>query len=95
MLVRAITDHVPPVFGMSSFAQVAANYGGSQSFKKSMQHLQGSLRNIADGILHEQIRNRGALPSPQQVEFRQDLDRLLGEILRIVEAKEKPESVEL
>ncbi|MGO4389059.1 hypothetical protein AB4Y85_16130 [Microvirga sp. 2YAF29] len=83
MLIRAITDHVPPVFGMTSFTQVASNYSGSQSFKKSMQHLQGSLRNIADGILHEQIRSKESLPSPQQVDFRQDLDRLMGEIVRI------------
>jgi hypothetical protein len=84
MLVRAITDHVPPLFGTKTFSQVVANYGGSASFKKSMEHLDRSLRNIADGILHEQIRNKESLPSPQQVDFRQDLDRLLGEIVRIV-----------
>ncbi|MBR0848807.1 hypothetical protein JQ543_13725 [Bradyrhizobium diazoefficiens] len=83
MLVRAITDHVPPLFGQSSFAQVAANYSGTTSFKKSMSHLNQSLRNIADAILHEQIRRREVLPSPQQVDFRQDLDRLLAEIVRI------------
>ena len=48
-----------------------------------MQHLNRSMRNIADGILHEQIRSKELLPSPQQVDFRQDLDRLLGEIVRI------------
>lgn len=85
MLVRAITDHVPPLFGQQSFAQVAANYSGTTSFKKSMGHLNQSLRNIADAILHEQIRRREALPSPQQVDFRQDLDRLLAEIVRITQ----------
>ncbi len=88
MLVRAITDHVPPLFGQRSFAHVAANYSGTTSFKKSMEHLNQSLRNIADAILHEQIRRREALPSPQQVDFRQDLDRLLAEIVRI--AHEEP-----
>jgi hypothetical protein len=83
MLVRAITDHVPPVFGMESFAQVAANYSGGASFKGSMKHLDQSLRHIADAILHEQIRRKEALPSPQQVDFKADLDRLLGEIVRI------------
>ena len=83
MLVRAIVDHVPPIFGSGNFNQLAANYGGSSSFKKSMQHLNGSMRNIADGMLHEQIRRKESLPSPQQVDFRQDLDRLLGEIVRI------------
>jgi hypothetical protein len=83
MLVRAIADHVPPLFGMKTFTQVASNYGGTASFRKSMEHLDRSLRNIADGILHEQIRARESLPSTQQVDFRQDLDRLLGEIVRI------------
>ncbi|MFK4658286.1 hypothetical protein ABIF97_008220 [Bradyrhizobium japonicum] len=83
MLVRAIVDHVPPIFGMNGFSQVADNYAGTSSFKGSMQHLNRSMRNIADGILHEQIRQRESLPSPQQVDFRQDLDRLLGEIVRI------------
>jgi hypothetical protein len=83
MLVRAIVDHVPPLFGMKNFSQVADNYGGTSSFKGSMQHLNRSMRNIADGILHEQIRSKESLPSPQQVDFRQDLDRLLGEIVRI------------
>lgn len=84
MLVGAIVDHVPPIFGATNFNQVAENYAGTSSFKGSMQHLNRSMRNIADGILHEQIRQREALPSPQQVDFRQDLDRLLGEIVRIV-----------
>jgi hypothetical protein len=83
MLVRAIVDHVPPIFGLKNFNQVADNYGGTSSFKGSMQHLNRSMRNIADGILHEQIRSKESLPSPQQVDFRQDLDRLLGEIVRI------------
>lgn len=83
MLVRAIVDHVPPVFGAKNFNHVAENYGGTSSFKGSMQHLNRSMRNIADGILHEQIRSKESLPSPQQVDFRQDLDRLLGEIVRI------------
>jgi hypothetical protein len=90
MLVRAITDHVPPLFSQRSFTQVAANYSGTTSFKKSMEHLNQSLRNIADAILHEQIRRREALPSPQQVDFRQDLDRLLAEIVRITQ--EEPAS---
>ena len=63
MLVRAITDHVPRVFAAQTFTAVAENYGGSSSFNKSMKHLNGSLRNIADGMLHEQIRRREALPS--------------------------------
>ncbi|MGN3961851.1 hypothetical protein ACS0ZG_07015 [Burkholderia gladioli] len=84
MLVRAITDHVPPVFGMGNFAEVASNYAGGKSFKGSMQHLQNSLRNIADAHLHTQIRKSESLPTEPQVDFRGDLDVLLGEVVRVL-----------
>ncbi len=83
MLVRAITDHVPPVFGVRSFGEVVSNYPGTKSFKGSIEYMHRSLRNIADGMLHEQIRAREVLPSPQQVDFRAALDLLLSEIVRI------------
>ena len=82
MLVRAILDHVPPLLGKQIFAEVANNYPGEQSFKKSMQNLERSLRNIADAHLHIPIRQQEVLPSGQQVDFHKDLDVLLGEILR-------------
>lgn len=84
MLVRSVMDHVPPVFGFKSFAEVASNHGGGgTSFKKSMDHLQKSLRNIADGHLHSHIRSRETLPTAAQVDFRGALDLLLGEVVRI------------
>jgi hypothetical protein len=82
MLTRGLLDHVPPVFGKSSFAEVASNYGG-KSFKGTMQHLQSGARNIADGHLHEPIREKETLPEPQQVDFRAGLDALVAEIVRI------------
>jgi hypothetical protein len=83
MLLRAIADHVPPIFGAPSFAQYAASCAG-RSHQRSMKHLEGSLRNIADGILHQQIRQRESLPTASQVDFRQDLDVLLGEVIRVL-----------
>jgi hypothetical protein len=83
MLVRAITDHVPPIFSCASFNEVANNYSGAKSFRGSMQHLQNSLRHIADGHLHTQIRKSEVLPTPQQVDFSADLDALLSEVVRI------------
>jgi hypothetical protein len=84
-LTREVLDHVPPIFGQGTFEQVANNYGGGgQSFKRSMQHLQRSLRNIADAHLHTQIRRSESLPMESQVNFRQDLDFLMGEIVRIL-----------
>lgn len=83
MLARAILDHIPPIFGFKTFVEVASNYGG-KSLKKSLQSLQNSLRNIADAHLHEPIRRKEILPNETQVDFRNDLDVLLGEIVRIL-----------
>lgn len=83
-LTRTLLDHVPPIFGVDSFAKVANNYSGGRSFRGSMQHLELSARNIADGHLHIQIRKRESLPSRTQVNFAADVDVLLAEIVRIL-----------
>ena len=82
MLVRTITNHVPPVFSAKHFGDVANNLVGEQSFKKSMQHLDVSLRHIADMLLHAQMRKNESLPTATQVDFRATLDRLLEEVVR-------------
>lgn len=85
MLGRAILDHVPPIFGCKSFSEVANNYSsGSKSFKQSMEHLEKSLRKIADAYLHVQIRKSEVLPNRTQVNFSSDLDVLLAEIVRLL-----------
>lgn len=84
MLVRAILDHVPPIFNQTSFNQVANNYGGAKSFKESMLNLGKSSRKIADSYLHIQIRSKEALPNKTQIDFRNDIDVLLQEIVRIL-----------
>jgi len=85
MLVRSILDHVPPIFGFNSFAEVTNNYRSiKSSFKKQMQHLEASSRNIADSYLHTQIRNKESLPNSTQVDFSNDLDVLLEEIHRLL-----------
>lgn len=83
MLVRAILDHIPPVFGFKTFIEVSSNYGG-KSLKKSLQNLQNSSRNISDAYLHETIKSRESLPNETQIDFRNDLDVLLAEIVRIL-----------
>lgn len=85
MLCRSILDHVPPIFGCKSFGEVANNYSsGSKSFKQSMDHLENSLRKIADSYLHVQIRKKESLPNRTQVNFSSDFDLLLSEIVRIL-----------
>ena len=83
MLIRAVLDHVPPIFKCGSFVEVANNYGG-RSLKRSLQHLQNSSRNIADAHLHLPIRSRESLPNKTQVNFSNDLDVLLAEVVRIL-----------
>ncbi len=83
LIVRAILDHVPPIFGVNSFAEIANNYNGTKSFKASMLHLENSSRKIADAYLHTKIRQRESLPNRTQVNFSNDLDVLLAEIVRI------------
>jgi hypothetical protein len=83
LLIRALIDHVPPIFGLPNFNGVA-NQHGTKSFKDSMSHLNKSSRKIADSYLHTQIRKRESLPNFTQVNFSSDLDVLLGEIVRLL-----------
>lgn len=82
LLVRAIIDHVPPIFGSDNFAMLANNYDGGKSFKKAMLNLNNSLRNIADINIHSQIRNKEVLPTISQSDFTPELDLLLSEVYR-------------
>ncbi|MEY4751504.1 MAG: hypothetical protein RIQ60_3718 [Pseudomonadota bacterium] len=85
ILVRAIIDHIPPIFSCTSFAEVANNYKGTKSFKGAMQRLNDSLRNLADSYLHVQIRKIESLPTVNQVDFRAELDALLSEVSRLLQ----------
>jgi integrase len=84
MLIRAIMDHVPPIFGYKNFAEVVNNYSGGKSFKQQMEHLENSSRKIADRHLHTPIRNKEDLPTYAQIDFKSDIDVLLSEIVRVL-----------
>jgi hypothetical protein len=83
MLLRAIMDHVPPIFKCATFSEIENNYAGSKSFKKAMKKLSESCRDIADMYLHVQIREKETLPNATQVDFTNLLDVLIAEIIRI------------
>jgi len=83
MILRAVLDHVPPIWRKSSFGELVSQVGG-KSFKDSMSHLEKGLRKISDGHLHSHIRKKEVLPVVQQVEFRPQLDLLLSELLNIL-----------
>lgn len=82
-LTRAVIDHVPPAFGYQKFEHVVANYAGGRSFKDAIRRLDEASRKIADAHLHEAMRVAEVLPTFQQVNCGQELDVLLGEIVRI------------
>jgi hypothetical protein len=84
MLVRAIIDHVPPIFGFGTFAEVVDRYQGSRSFKELMTELQAQSRKVADQYLHVRIRPKEDVPTPVGVDSRKPLDALLGEAIRLL-----------
>ena len=85
MLVRAIADHVPPIFSAKNFSEVANNYPAPRSFSEQMQQLDTSLRKIADMHLHQPVRKAEVLPSAPQVDFRGAVDVLLSEVVRLLQ----------
>jgi hypothetical protein len=82
ILVRALLDHIPPIFGKTSFTEVANNYG-PRSFKDTMLTLDNSSRKIADLYLHTRISSKEDTPLEQQVNYSQALDLLLSEIVKL------------
>lgn len=84
MLTRSILDHIPPIFGARNFAEVANNYSGGRSFKDIAQHLESSSRKVADAYLHTKIRKSESLPTRTQVDVRQPIDFVLGEVVRVL-----------
>jgi hypothetical protein len=87
MLTRAIIDHIPPIFKYNTFTELAndyESYNNSRSFKKSMTHLNNSSRSISDSVLHSKIRKIEATINSTQIDFKNDLDVLLGEVVRIL-----------
>lgn len=84
MLLRAILDHVPPVFGKTCFSDVVNQYGG-KSFKDIIKPLNETARKIGDNYLHTQIDKKVLLVTKTQVNFQANLDMLLNEITNILE----------
>jgi len=79
LLQRAVKDWCAPVFGCRNFAEVAAN--APKSHKPQFQRLEDSLKNVADGLIHKQSAKSDSLPTETQVNYRQEFDVLLQEII--------------
>ena len=85
-LQRMLIDHIPPIFNFQRFSEVA-NQHGSKSFKKHMNHLGNSLRNLSDSYLHQHIRKSETLPNEISIGFASAIDDLLSEIVRLLRIK--------
>ena len=81
---RTIMNHIPPAFGHSKFEQVRSQYNG-KSLGKTMDTFADSLKHLADEHLHQPMRQHDPLPLEQQVDFKAPLDRLLVEVIRVLQ----------
>jgi hypothetical protein len=80
LLLRAIINHVPPVFGGSTFADVVAQAG--RSVKTILARLNEEARPIADLHAHLLMRQSEHLPTKNQLEpYKASFEVLLQEVL--------------
>lgn len=86
MLLRAVLDHIPPIFGKKNFEDVCAQHGG-RSFKDIMRPLNETAKKIGDDYLHTQISKKVLAVTKTQVSFQANLDTLLNEVAAILEQK--------
>ncbi|MFH2057580.1 MAG: hypothetical protein ABIJ59_01610 [Pseudomonadota bacterium] len=80
LLLRAILNHIPPVFGFKTFAQVVSQSG--RSIKAILSRLEEDARPIADLHTHILIRKKEQLPTKNQIEpYKAGFEVLIQEII--------------
>jgi hypothetical protein len=79
LILRALINHIPPIFGYETFAQVVSQ--SSRSLKEHFTLLDNGLRKVADSHTHTLIKKNESLPSKNQIEpYKPQLEFLLQEI---------------
>ncbi|NHO85142.1 hypothetical protein [Micromonospora sp. CMU55-4] len=76
-LLRALLDHVPPLFGQASFAQVANNHQWGRTDSRYVRRLV-AFRDQADDAMHRQISKLPCLLSMEDMPARAAVNRLLA-----------------
>lgn len=85
LLIRAVMNHVPPVFACRTFGEVTAQ--ASKSLKAVFERLEDSARPIADLHTHALIRKKESLPTKHQVEpYKAGFELLIQEVIVRVQA---------
>ena len=81
LLIRAIINHVPPLFGHRTFSQVVA--GAGRSVKAILRQLEEGARDIDDLHTHEIVDGYSSPPTKNQIEpYKPPLEVLYQEIER-------------
>ena len=79
LTMRTVLNYVPPVFGLSTFKEVAAHC--ERSHKDSFVLLEDGMRKIADSMGHGTIANASLYPSSSQVEpYKPQFEILLNKV---------------
>ncbi|TNC23726.1 hypothetical protein [Amycolatopsis alkalitolerans] len=84
-LLRAILDHVPPIFGQPNFGSVASQYRPRSSDKKYSENLE-KFRLQADDAMHRQVREREDILQFDDLPLRAWVNRLVDEVIAILES---------
>ena len=79
-LIRTIQNHIPPLFGLNTFEEVASNYSWGTTDKKYIQILLES-RSISDDTLHRTISNKKDLADMGDIPAKICLNTALQEAL--------------
>lgn len=93
LLLRAVIDHIPPIFEKFDFSQVVSEYNWSTkkaslkktpSAQKMMERLDGSLRDLANYHIHSHIHKKVSLVDKVQVNFSSEFGILLDEVIYLL-----------
>jgi hypothetical protein len=80
LLIRAVMNHIPPIFNVEKFSQVVASSG--KSIKAILAYLESQARPIADLHTHFLIREKEQIPTKDQVEpYKPSFEILIQEII--------------
>lgn len=81
-LCRAVLDHCPPIFGYPNFESLCIQLPRKNSLKHIANHLNDSLKRIADHHIHKQIGAKEVLPLMNEIEnFKSDMNFLIARIV--------------
>lgn len=88
LLMRAVLNYIPPLFGYEKFPQVVAQ--SDRSLKDNFDLLENGLRKIADFHTHRRIGQVEFIPSSAQVEpYKPQFELLMQEILKRLQVEQQ------